>query len=187
MLVGAILEYYAFEAGRYRTEQASLVYRAMARIGIRAWMRGLVGYKKPTDDDILTSKFIQLQLPSEAKKWEHRFKPEFWAALKSLYGLTKERKACGRFIAYWVYGYFPKEVKERLDEINPTNEETGFRKNCHHQHFDDILSKALDIQISLVTCNLIKAVDRKHFHDLMKSAKRYKFTIENLKALEGSV
>ena len=37
LLAAKIIEYYAFEAGRYCTEQAGLVYRAFAAIGIRVW------------------------------------------------------------------------------------------------------------------------------------------------------
>lgn len=41
--VGIILEYYAFEAGRYCTLQAANVFRAFSRIGIRMWIQKLKG------------------------------------------------------------------------------------------------------------------------------------------------
>jgi P63C domain len=184
LAVGAILEYYAFEAGRYCTEQSKLVFRVMARIGVRAWMQDVVGYKKPTEEKIDFEAFLIKQLPYEAKKWEAKFKPEFWEALENLYGLKRGQQACGKFISHWIYKYFPQEVIERIAEINPLNEK-GTRKNRIHQHFDDVLSKALDMQISMVTCNLIKSKSRHHFKRLMSSAKRYKFTFDSLKKLSG--
>lgn len=42
-----IIEYYAFEAGRYCTEQALNVYRLFAMMGIRAWIQSKLGWKPP--------------------------------------------------------------------------------------------------------------------------------------------
>jgi hypothetical protein len=50
-----ILEYYAFDAGRYCTEQAVIVYRAFASIGIRSWIQQKLGWKPP-----------QIELPAGA-------------------------------------------------------------------------------------------------------------------------
>lgn len=40
-----IIEYYAFEAGRYCTEQAKSIYRAFAAVGLRTTIQQLKGYK----------------------------------------------------------------------------------------------------------------------------------------------
>ena len=178
--VAVILEYYAFDAGRYRKEQAALVCRAFLRIGIRAWMQDITGYKKPETQKVDFEEFLVKQLPFTPTQWACRFKPEFWASLEKLYGLQRGQQACGMFISHWVYGYFPQEVRERLNEINPTLDENYTRKHRHHQHFDDKLLKALEMQISLVTTNLIRAKNKHHFKRLMKGARRYKFTIHNL-------
>jgi hypothetical protein len=185
LAVAAILEYYAYEAGERSTKQAMLVCRAFLRVGVRSWMQDLAGYQKPIDQKIDIREFVIKQLPETPKKWERRFKPEFWGALERLYGLKREKRACAIFINHWVYNYFPSEVLDRIDEINPLDSK-GYRPNKNHQHFHDALDKALDMQISLVTCNLIKAESRKHFKELMRSAKRYKFTMTNLNALQGS-
>lgn len=39
-----ILEYYAFDAGTRCTEQAQLVYRAFASIGIKTWLQEQLSY-----------------------------------------------------------------------------------------------------------------------------------------------
>ena len=177
--VAVILEYYAFDAGRYVKPQTQLVYRAFARVGIRAWMQDITGYQKPSVEKINLEEFLEKQLPYTPKQWERRFKPEFWAALEHLYGLKQGQLACASFIDHWVYGYFPKEVRERIDEVNPANEHYS-RKVKIHQHFDDKLLKALEMQISIVTSNLIRAENKYHFKRLMKKARRYSFTFKNI-------
>jgi hypothetical protein len=179
MAVAGILEYYAFDAGKHCKSQAQLVYRAFSRIGVRAWMQDISGYKKTIEQPLDIREFVIKQLPATPKKWETKYKPEFWLALENLYGLKQGQWACSGFIQTWIYDYFPKEVMERVNEVN------GSRKNRIHQHFTDTLDKALDMQISLVICNLIKAKNKYHFKRLMKAAKRYKFTETNLKALQG--
>lgn len=47
MGVAAVIEYYAFDAGRYCKEQARLVCKAFNRIGVRAWMQDITGWTKP--------------------------------------------------------------------------------------------------------------------------------------------
>ena len=43
-----ILEYYAFDAGARCTEQARLVYKAFASVGIRAWLQLQLDYQPTT-------------------------------------------------------------------------------------------------------------------------------------------
>ena len=45
--LSTIIEYYAFEAGRYCTEQALRIYRMFAAIGVRAWIQSELGWKPP--------------------------------------------------------------------------------------------------------------------------------------------
>ena len=56
ILVALIIEYYAFEAGRYCTKQAKLVFRAFATVGFRVWAQQQLGWqeKEPelSNDDI---------------------------------------------------------------------------------------------------------------------------------------
>ena len=48
--IATILEYYAFDAGRYCTLQARLVYRSFSAIGIRAWIQDKLGWNQ--DDQL---------------------------------------------------------------------------------------------------------------------------------------
>lgn len=42
--IASIAHYYAYEAGRYTTEQAKLVCKAFTAIGIRSWMQQIAGW-----------------------------------------------------------------------------------------------------------------------------------------------
>ncbi|MEH1855028.1 MAG: hypothetical protein V7L11_25925 [Nostoc sp.] len=55
-----ILEYYAYEAGRYCTKQARLVCRSFNTIGIRAWIQDKLGWTKPVTDNKTGMTEIQL-------------------------------------------------------------------------------------------------------------------------------
>lgn len=44
--LASIAHYYAYEAGRYCTNQAKLVCKAFAAIGIRVWIQGIKGWNK---------------------------------------------------------------------------------------------------------------------------------------------
>ncbi|WP_341530157.1 hypothetical protein WKK05_13180 [Nostoc sp. UHCC 0302] len=45
--IAIILEYYAYDAGRYSTKQARLICRSFNTIGIRAWIQDKLGWIKP--------------------------------------------------------------------------------------------------------------------------------------------
>ncbi|BBD70217.1 hypothetical protein NIES4072_65830 [Nostoc commune NIES-4072] len=55
-----ILEYYAYEAGRYCTKQARLVCRSFNTIGIRAWIQDKLGWTKPASNSETAMTQIQL-------------------------------------------------------------------------------------------------------------------------------
>lgn len=46
LALALIIEYYAFEAGRYCTEQALILYRTFAAIGLRTYLQEQVGWEK---------------------------------------------------------------------------------------------------------------------------------------------
>lgn len=60
MAIAIILEYYAYEAGRYCTKQARLVCRSFNTIGIRAWIQDKLGWTKPASNSETAMTQIQL-------------------------------------------------------------------------------------------------------------------------------
>ena len=65
-------------------------------------MQDITGYQKPNREEINFKEFLEKQLPYTPKKWECKFKPEFWTALEKLYGLKRGQQACGSFISHWI-------------------------------------------------------------------------------------
>jgi hypothetical protein len=49
--VGIILNYYAYLAGRYCTQQARLVCEAFGTIGVRAWIQDALGWTRPSQQN----------------------------------------------------------------------------------------------------------------------------------------
>lgn len=60
--IATIVDHYAFDAGRYCTEEARLCLRAFNAIGIRSWIQELTGYNKPESSAALG---IQIQRHKE--------------------------------------------------------------------------------------------------------------------------
>ncbi|WDD36511.1 hypothetical protein PQG02_35785 (plasmid) [Nostoc sp. UHCC 0926] len=58
--IAIILEYYAYEAGRYCTKQARLVCRSFNTIGIWAWIQDKLGWTKPANPSETGMTQIQL-------------------------------------------------------------------------------------------------------------------------------
>ncbi|MCC5618870.1 hypothetical protein LC605_28060 [Nostoc sp. CHAB 5836] len=58
--IAIILEYYAYDAGRYCTLQARLVCRSFNTIGIRAWIQDKLGWTKPASNNETAMTQIQL-------------------------------------------------------------------------------------------------------------------------------
>ncbi|MEH1778715.1 MAG: hypothetical protein V7K67_23860 [Nostoc sp.] len=64
--IAIILEYYAYEAGRYCTKQARLVCRSFNTIGIRAWIQDKLGWTKsanPFRERIISNAYSIRLLP----------------------------------------------------------------------------------------------------------------------------
>jgi hypothetical protein len=58
--IAIILEYYAFDAGRYCNAQARLVCRSFNTIGIRAWIQEKLGWTKPATSNETVMTQVQL-------------------------------------------------------------------------------------------------------------------------------
>ena len=192
--VHGILEYFTYEAGRYCTDKATAVYRFVGCWGIRDLSHKVTGWqpesKKPSADDIkayvnaVLQQLLEEQIPEKATTWQCRYTKRFWNALENLYGLHQGDRGCAGFINGHIYGYFPKEVRDRLDIINPLLE-NGTRANRQHQHFDDTLLELLKVQISKVTWLLEASQDVKAFKKSMKKVKKLTFDIDTTKLLRG--
>jgi len=131
---------------------------------VQEWMRTGQNPIAPllTYEEILAS-----LLPSKPLTWECRYTPDFWQRLEELYGYRQGNPACAHWINRYVYGYFPQDVRDRLDEINPLIQ--GKRKSLQHCHFDGELLKSLELHLALVFGYLSAAETSKDFERMMNA------------------
>jgi hypothetical protein len=192
--VHSILEYFTFEAGRHCTEKAKAAFRFVGCWGIRDLSHKVTGWKpeskEPNGDEVkayvdaVLKQLLEEQIPERATTWQCRYTKRFWEALENLYGLHQGDQGCASFIRHYIYEYFPVEVQNRLDLINPILS-TGTRANRQHQHFDDTLLELLKVQISHVTWLLEASADRKAFKQSMKKVKKLNFNFGTKTLKEG--
>lgn len=191
LAVASIGEYFIFEKPASCTDQTKQVYRTFSRVGIRTYSHKITGWEPkktttPTVEDykLALMQMLQEQIPEVPSKWTCRYPVRFWKALEELYGLKRGQRACGNFIKHNIYKYFPVEVQERLNEINPILD-NGYRKNTHHQHFDDVLLQLLQNHIEKVIVLLETASDIKSYRMSVTKLKKISFNVENVKYLES--
>lgn len=168
-VVTLVVKYYAFLAGRYCNATAKTNDLATGGMGMRVYFRQLAGWK-PSATTESVEEFITRQLPMVANVWELRFPPIFWEKLNRVYGLKRGDQGCAMFLKTYIYGVFPKEVLERLEEVNPANE-NGNRPHKIHQHLNGIFLTALVKQIEAVMTLLDVASDKSDFKQLAKRLK----------------
>ena len=187
--VAIITAYYASMAGERCTEIARTMNLFFSAIGVRAFGHQITGYQKPTVDDYKAALLAVLeeQLPAKPLPYQPRFKERFWAVLERVYpGLKQGHLGCASFIRTYIYGHFPKEVRERLDEINPLNEE-GKRDRMQHQHFDQVLLALLIQRIEAVTVLLEASETKEQFKKMVVKIPQIRFNVNNLKVLKGQM
>lgn len=122
-------------------EQAKILLRSLAKVGITALIDEATNYQEARGKDelqILLSKFIADKLQPYSKQ----FPKEYFEELFRLYGLpydptTTRRPRCfAQFNLKYVYEMLPPKVWEKLDEINPTvyNANTNRKDRKNHIH-----------------------------------------------------
>lgn len=117
---------------------ASLIVRAMAKVGIVALVDEATGYQSERDRDEL-HKLLAAYLSEERLAWAKRFPDEFY---KQIYRLKSwqwpptgraKPPLLGHITNDIVYDRLPEGVLPKLQELNPTDEHSKRRKYKHHQ------------------------------------------------------
>jgi phage anti-repressor protein len=137
------------------TEQGKLVRRYFLDCEKAAKQKAL-----PTRAEIIAT-----LLPAQPLTWQCRYTPVFWERLDALYTYKQGNIACAHWINRFVYGYFPQEIRDRLDEINPLI--GGKRKRLQHTHFDGELLLALEQHLGIVFNFMLAAATASEFERLM--------------------
>ena len=117
--------------------QASIIVRALAKVGITALIDEATGYQYERESNAL-QQILKAYIAEDFLKWQSRFPRKYYQELYRLYGWDyeplkmKHPQYLGRFTNEYVYDYLPEGVIEELRLKNPKNE-SGNRPKKHHQ------------------------------------------------------
>lgn len=118
-------------------EQAEMLVRALAKVGIVALVDEATGFQSERDRDEL-HRLLSVYLAEERLAWAKRFPDEFYKQIYRLKGWKwpvgkAKTPYLGHITNDVVYERLPEGVIDKLRELNPTQEETKRRKWKHHQ------------------------------------------------------
>jgi prophage antirepressor-like protein len=89
--------------------------------------------------------------------WEERFNPAWIAEAERVTGWKWSWRVMGKFINQSIYDSFPKEIRDELDRLNPSDA-TGHRPSKHHQYLQNQAITFLDERIQK-TLTLMEVAD----------------------------
>lgn len=118
--VGEILAYYAYDAGRYCTEEAKLACKAFRAIGVRAWMQQVKGWEDPRTRRFTPEDITEICLLPSGRTWSKKFDDDYYDQLERLTHLKaegyKRPRRWAQLTNEFVYDWMPKGVKDGLIE-----------------------------------------------------------------------
>jgi hypothetical protein len=155
-------------------DQAEILIRAFARVGIVALVDEATGFQKDRGHDALRL-LLERYIADGLQKWIHTFPDTFFAELDRLYDNAPTTARArpqyyGKFINKYIYdpiehGY----VKAELDKLNITDE--GKRRARFHQWLTDEGRTILTRQIGKVEGIMEMCEDIEQFKDVAKRRK----------------
>jgi len=156
-------------------EQAEMLTRAFAKVGIIALIDEATGYQEVRDRYAL-QKILDQYLRKEFAAWAKRFPDEFYKEMFRLRGweikpLTVNKpQVVGKYTTNIVYERLAPGIVEELEKKNPKNER-GQRKTRHHQWLtDDVGHPALAQHIYAVMGLMRASKTWDQFMTLLNSA-----------------
>jgi len=144
-------------------EQAELIMRGLARVGIVALVDEATGFQEVRRRDAL-HQILEAYISPELMPWTKRFPDSFYEEMFRLHGWEYDPESVarpgvvGKFTNTYIYEQLPPGVMEELRTINPKDGQ-GRRRNRHHQFLtEDVGNRHLERQIA-VTTTLMRAAD----------------------------
>jgi len=118
-------------------EQSEILVRALAKVGIVALVDEATGFQTERDRDEL-HRLLSVYLVEERLAWAKRFPDEFYKQIYRLKGWKwpvgkAKTPLLGHITNEIVYERLPAGVLPKLQELNPTLEDSKRRKFKHHQ------------------------------------------------------
>lgn len=171
---------------RRLADQAEIVVRACAKVGIIALIDEATGYQKHRAKRDLQLK-LQAFIADEMQEWARMFPEEFWLELARLEGVRYSPRnrplRWGRYVMMFVYDAIDKDVGRALRRKNPN---PRFLRN-HHQWLRKFGRSQVHDQITKVV-TIMKLCDnmeefREKFQKLFKTNAQLSFDDINWGAL----
>jgi hypothetical protein len=122
-------------------EQSEMLVRALARVGIVALVDEATGFQSERARDEL-HRLLSVYLAEERLAWAKRFPDEFYKQIYRLKGWKwpvgkAKTPLLGHITNDIVYERLPEGVLPKLQELNPTDDESKRRKYKHHQSLSE--------------------------------------------------
>lgn len=123
-----------------KAQNAEILMRALAKVGIIALIDEATGYQEEREKDEL-QKLLSLYVAQDLLPWSKTFPDEFYIELFRLRGWTYKGKPKSPYVGvltnYLVYDRLPKDVVDELKRLNPIIKDKGYRKNRLFQRLTD--------------------------------------------------
>lgn len=126
-----------------KAQQAEILMRSLAKIGVIALVDEATGYQE-IRDRVALQMILDKYLKDEWSKWTRRFPSVFYSELFRLKGVSIAADGVQKpsYVGHWtndiVYSRLTPGLVKKLKEINPRNDK-GNRTRKHHQHFTEEL------------------------------------------------
>lgn len=119
-------------AQQHIAQQAEIIVRTTAKLGIEALVDEVTGYQAVREKNALQLK-IQAFIAEEMQEWARMFPEEFWMELARLehvhYSARQRPIRWGRYVMAFVYDAVDGDIGQELRRINPN---PHYKQN-HHQ------------------------------------------------------
>lgn len=121
-------------------EQAEMIIRSVAKVGIIALVDEVTGYQQKREKDAL-QRFLEKFLTEEKGKWIKTYPDDFFESIFRMknwtwkQASTKKPQVVGHYINNYVYSRLAPKVLEELRKLNPKDEK-GNRKGKYPQWID---------------------------------------------------
>ncbi|GAO98978.1 P63C domain protein [Caedimonas varicaedens] len=156
-------------------EQAEMIVRTVAKVGIIALIDEATGYEDDREHKAL-QKILKAYMSAELVAWAKRFPDDFYRQIFRLKGwdwnsLTKQKKPLevGKITRDIVYKRLAPGVLEELEKRNPVVEQ-GYRKVRHHQYLNpDLGHPALSQHLHALICFMRACGNWKQFQRMVQS------------------
>lgn len=138
-------------------EQAKIILRSLAKVGITALIDEATGYQYEREFNAL-QQLLKVYISEDLLKWQRRFPRAYYKEIFRLHGwdfdptTSKRPGYIGTFTNKYVYDLFPDEVMEEIKSKNPklsSSTNRKYRKNKYFQYLtQDIGLPQLDQHVS---------------------------------------